>query len=666
MRALIGCLLCLLTASGIAQPKLLLILVHEPLSPEAFGGGVPAQVAWVIWERGQDEPLTLATGLQVEPQQVRRLSLRVDSQANARSSRALLSVNEGARSIDFLRSTLGARLAQAGLKGVYLSTPRSPAPTPYAAIVLSDRGSAPVKSYPSLESLRRDFFQLETDWAVLELKRWDYRALELLLAEGVEVWVVGIPSTQNLVFAQMRLSPVIRYAAREPRGLLTSPSTRWNGMIRAVDIAPSLYRALIGKVSGDWTGAPAFETRQSDWHRYWNGWLVRLALTEATATVGAEWRGNALQRSAEWAQANTHLAPLFRVALAALWVGWLGAGIALWRVHRLRGILRRVFVSGLAVFCLVPATAILYAYYPFDYWTGDLARDLASLGGWLTLGWAVLSLVMAGLARWGSLPLLCSAAVVALGILGADILLAGGYGVKRALFSKGISGVDCPFCVNEWFWGFGLAAGVLAPASWLESRGRLAFGARGQTALGMAYGLLLGLFGTPMLGAALDAWIPLTLAFGVAVGLFTGIVRPPIPPRQVAALLLVLLAAGGALTALAIILDALQPWQRQAGWARDWLAALGWRFNPGAALVILGIAAGIVYWLRDALRLFRRRAWVMHYALVACAAAAGVALLAGKTVASITTLFVCTLFALEYLIGGKDWGYAYEGNGVAH
>ncbi len=666
MRALVGCLLCLLTAIGIAQPKLLLTLAHEPLSPDAFEGGVPAQVAWVVWERGQDEPLTLAMGLQVKPQQARRLALRIDSPANARYSRALLSVDEGRRSTDLFRSTLGARLAQAGLRGVYLSTPRSPTPTPYAAIVLSDRGSAHVKSYPSLEALRRDFFQIEADWAVLELKRWDYRALELLLAEGMEVWVVGIPSTQNLVFAQMRLSSVIRYAAREPRGLLTSPSTRWNGVIREVDITPSLYRALTSEVPDNCSGAPAFETRQSDWHRYWNGWLVRLALTEATATVGTEWRGNALQRSAEWAQASAHLTPLFRFALVALWVGWLGIGITLWRAQRLRGILKRVFVSGLAVFGLAPAAAILYAYYPFDYWTGDMTRDMASIGGWLTLGWAALSLVMAGLARWGSMPLLCSAAVVALGMLGADILLAGGYGVKRALFSAGISGSDCPFCVNQWFWGFGLAAAVLAPASWLESRGRLAFGARGQTALGMAYGLLLCLFGTPMLGAALDSWIPLTLAFGMAVGLFTGILRPPIAPRHAAALILGLLAAGGALTALAIILDALQPWQRQAGWVRDWLAALGWRFNPGAALMTLGVAAGIIYWLRDALGLIGRRAIVMHYALIACAAAAGVALLAGKTVASITILLVCALFALEYLIGGKDWGYAYEGNGVAH
>jgi hypothetical protein len=44
--------------------------------------------------------------------------------------------------------------------------------------------------------MRLAFFSLEADWALLELKRWDYRALELLLAEGVEVWVLAIPSPE--------------------------------------------------------------------------------------------------------------------------------------------------------------------------------------------------------------------------------------------------------------------------------------------------------------------------------------------------------------------------------------------------------------------------------------------------------------------------------------
>ena len=665
MRALIGCLLCLLTTIGVAQPKLLLILVHEPLTPDDFGGVVPFQAAWVVWNREQYEPAAFAANVQVKPQPKDSFSQYVIYLVNSKSSRTLLSLREESRSINFLRFTLGAQLNQAGRKGIYLSTPRSPAPTPYALIVLSEDGSVPAKIYPNLEALRRDFFQLDADWALLELKRWDYSALELLLAEGVEVWVVGIPSPEGLVFTKTRLSPVIRYWARGRRGLLTSPSTRWNGVIRESDIAPSLYQSLTGEVSGNWSGAPAFETRQSEWHRYWNGWLIRLVLAEAAAVMDPGWRGNALQRSAAWAQAQAHLAPPLRTALATFWAVWLCLGTVFWYARRLKGLLRRVFVSGLAVFCLTPAIAILYAYYPFDYWTGDKPRDVASIAAWLTLGWAGLSQIMAGLARWGRMPLLCSAASVALITIGADILLAGGYGAKRSLLSEGVVGGGCPFCLNEWFWGFALAAAVLAPASWLESRGRLGFGARGRTALGMAYGLLLGLFGLPMLGAALDAWIPTTLAFGAAIALFTGVLRPTISSRQGVALLIALLIAGGTLTALAVALDSWQSWQQQAGWARGWLTALGWRFDPIAALAIAGATAGVIYWLRNSIRLLWYRAGVIHAAIAVCAAVAGVGLLTGKVAASVTILLLGVLFALEYLIGGKDWGYAYEGNGVA-
>jgi hypothetical protein len=541
----------------------------------------------------------------------------------------------------------------------------SPAPSAYAMVIMSDAGVAPARVYPNIETLRLDFFQLKVDWAVLELTRWNYSALELLLAEGVEVWVVGIPSPKGLTFTRTRLSTVARYAAREQRGLLTSPSTRWNGVIREVDIAPTLYRALTGSLSDGWAGAPALETRQSDWHRYWNGWLIRLALQEATETTGIGWRGNALQRHADWAQAKQHIASAIGSALFVFCAIWLGAGIALWRIQRLRGIPKRVFVSGLAVVCLTPAVAIWYAYYPFDYWSGDRYRDLASVGSWLTVGWAAMSLLTAGLARWGNAPLCCCAATAALAVIGGDILLAGGYGVKRSLLSAGITSDGSAFSVNEWFWGFGMATALLAPASWLESRGRTILGARGQTALGMAYGLLLGLFGAPMLGAALEAWIPITLAFGLGIGIYTGILRAPIRVRSGVFLILALLAIGGAFMGLAIAVDATQPWTRQAGWARDWQAALGWRFAPVEIAAVAGVSAILFYALRRKLWALRR-ACILNYALGACLLTAAATLLVGKTVASAVILALSLLFTLEYLIGGKDWGYAYEGNGVAH
>ena len=664
MRTLILYALCLLAPVAPAQPKLLVVLVHQAIEHGSIVGSVPSQSAWVVWERGAVEPYRFATGQQYKPLPQSRPVLQIVSPANATAARHRLLVRSGAPR-EVLAWTLASRLQRTGKHGVYLHTPQSPNPTSYALLAVASDAITPVQAFPSLEAMRLAFFSLEADWALLELKRWDYRALELLLAEGVEVWVLTIPSPDEVRFSKTRLSAVVRFAAREPSGLLTSPSTRWNGVIREVDLAPTLYRALTGPQGEDWLGSPAFEARQSDWHRFWNGWLARVVLRETTEAVGVDLRSNALTRSAEWAQANERLTPVFRAVLLALYLCWLVGGVALWRLRGLRGLVRRVFVSGLAVFALAPAVGIAYAYAPFALWTGDFRADAATIAGWLTGCWAVLSMLMAGLARWGQVPLLCAAVIVALAVLGADILIAGGYGVNRSLFSAGISAVPA-FGVGEVFWAFALAAGLCAPASWLESRGRLRLGARGQVGLGMAYGLLLMLCGLPLLGAALDAWLPMTLAFGLGVAIFTGLLPLHIDIRLLVRVAGALLGVGALLTALAVSIDALQPWQRQAGWARDWWGALGWRFAPLAWLSVAGGVALLAYALRRTLRQVWERAFILRMVLLAGLMSAGVALLVGKVVACLVILAVGLMFLLEYRLGGKDWGYPYEGNGVAH
>jgi hypothetical protein len=308
---------------------------------------------------------------------------------------------------------------------------------------------------------------------------------------------------------------------------------------------------------------------------------------------------------------------------------------------------------------------IAYAYAPFALWTGDFRADAATIAGWLTGCWAVLSVLMAGLARWGQVPLLCAAVIVALAVLGADILIAGGYGVNRSLFSAGIHAAPS-FGAGEVFWAFALASGLCAPASWLESRGRLRLGARGQLGLGMAYGLLLMLCGLPLLGAALGAWIPMTLAFGLGTAIFTGLLPLQVERRLLARVAGVLLSVGAMLTALAVVVDALQPWQRQAGWAHDWWGALGWRFAPLAWLGIGGGVAVVVHALRSPLQRVWERAFVLRGALLVGLLCGGVALLVGKVVACLVILAVALMFLLEYRLGGRDWGYPYEGNGVAH
>ncbi|MCS7208914.1 MAG: hypothetical protein NZ874_05005 [Fimbriimonadales bacterium] len=652
-----------------AQPKLLLILVHQPLTPDSFSGSVPFQTAWVVWERGAAEPLALATGRRIAARSLPATPLKFASAANTARQRHRLMLAPEAYTSGFTAgtvSTLAARLEAAGKRALYLHTPQSPNPTAYALIALGASG-AEARTYPSLEAMRLDFFRLQADWAVLELKQWDYQALELLLAEGVEVWVVSISSPEALTFERTRLSAAARYAAREPKGLLTSPSTRWNGLIREVDLAPTLHRAIAGvHDSSSWSGAPAFEMRQFDWHRFWNGWLARAILQETTQPIGVTIRGDALQRIANWGQANQHVAPVVRRVVIALVAIWLIGGVVLWQRHRLRGVVRRVFVAGLSVFCLTPAVAILYAYYPFHLWGENQAEVVATLAGWLTLWWSLLSLVAFGLARWGQMPLLCAASLVTLGTLTADLLVAGGYGVNRSLLSAGVNDPEQLFGVNEWFWGFALATGVLAPASWLESRGRARFEARGRIALGMAYGCLMALCGLPLLGAALDAWLPMSLAFGTGIGLFTGVLPAHAAARPMFRAVLTLLPMGMLLVALAIAIDAQQPWQRQIGWARDWLHALIGQPSFEAVVALASLCGITGYSMRSSLHQFVQRAYTLRSGCLICVVAGAVALLLGKVVAAGVIALLCVMFVLEYLVGGKDWGYAYTGNGVAH
>jgi hypothetical protein len=140
-----------------------------------------------------------AAALQRLPQN--RPALQIASPANATTARHRLLVRSGAPR-EVLSLTLASRLQRIGKRGVYLHTPQSPSPTAYALLAVASDAAAPVRVFPSLEAMRLAFFSLEADWALLELKRWDYRALELLLAEGVEVWVLAIPSPERVALRQ--------------------------------------------------------------------------------------------------------------------------------------------------------------------------------------------------------------------------------------------------------------------------------------------------------------------------------------------------------------------------------------------------------------------------------------------------------------------------------
>jgi len=65
--------------------------------------------------------------------------------------------------------------------------------------------------------------------------------------------------------------------------------------------------------------------------------------------------------------------------------------------------------------------------------------------------------------------------------------------------------------------------------------------------------------------------------------------------------------------------------------------------------------------IREPLQRMRERALVLRAALLVGLLCAGVALLLGKVIASVVILAMGQMFLLEYHLGGKDWGYPYDG-----
>jgi hypothetical protein len=461
MRAILTFFLCFsLMRWAQATPSLVLVLVHEGLTPQQLSGAISHQAAWMLWKRvpvGEEGSLlasravSFATGMRVAGE-MEDGQLRLDSMpyegSTARSvflrrtgisppHSTLLAMNAGGLiRRGLLSETLGARLEQVGRRGVYLYTPNSPAPSPYALIGVGSKGFLPAKAFPDFESMRVAIPTLDADWVLIEMARWDYTALELLMAEGIETWVVCLQPPDNGLDGVARLTALVRYAAREPSGLLTSPSTRWTGLILEVDFVPTLLQAIAGRQGDKYSGlgAPAFESSLSDWHAFWNGMLPRTLTRTLRRSLGLNGRST-LERIEDHWRVQHELAPVLLVAVVGIGAVWVLSGLALWYWGRLRDWMQSLYRAGLAVLLLFPAVAIWYSYCPFELWTGDRAGDAAVLVGWLMAGWVIFALGMAGIARWVEMPLLSAAGLVVLCVILLDTYIGGGYGVNRSLLA---------------------------------------------------------------------------------------------------------------------------------------------------------------------------------------------------------------------------------------
>ncbi|GBC94153.1 hypothetical protein HRbin15_02661 [bacterium HR15] len=613
-QVLIALLVVSLLMIGQASPQLVLVLVHEGRTPGELGGTVPHQAAWLLWKRVpaanpgstysseelesnvRADPwlpsrvVTFATGKRVAGRWADIL-MRLDSapfeggsagQAFRRRTGwqpphpALLAMNAGGlMTRGLLSHTLGARLERAGKRGLYLYTPQSPPPSPYALIGVGSHGFLPTRAFRDFESLRIAIPTLDADWVLIEMTHWDYAALELLIAEGIETWVISLQPSDPGLDGVARLTAVVRYAARERHGLLTSASTRWAGMVLEVDIVPTLVRAIAGERS-DWrtgSGTPAFDSRLSDWHAFWNGLLPRTATRALRHSLGLSEHRGALTRIEEHWRVQHEMAPVILASVALIGTLWVLSGLLLWRLGHLNPLLRSLYRIGLAVLLLFPAVSIWHSYCPFELWTGDVVGDASVIVGWLVGGWVGLAMAMAVLARITGMPPLSAAGAVVLGVILLDIYFGGGYGVNRSLLALYLWEGARLYGLDNTYLGIALPLALLVPASWLESLGCARPGPRGMIALTACYALLMLTFGLPMLGSNLGAWMPMMLAFGLMLTYYS-------PLTTHYSLLAVFFTMGVGATVFAAWLDAHQHWRLQSHFGRAWQELAAGNLSP--------------------------------------------------------------------------------------
>lgn len=719
-RLLVSILLAFALACAHSQPSLVIVLAREALPPQAFIGVETHQSGWALWQgsRGMSLPsraLTFGTGLRFNASAQDMMLLmpshpfengtaaqafeRRTGRSVANQNRLLAMNAGGLERRRILERTVGARLEQAGWKGAYLYVQDSPPPSPYALLGIGTSGSMTAREYEDLETLCQSIPLLTEDWVLLEVERWDYETFELLLAEGLETWIISLPPN-DLSPEETVLTGIARYRARIQGGALTSPSTRWNGMVIDLDIAPTLLRAVLDdrwRLGHRMMGSPAFaptasrsalsdhqaawhDTRLLDmpegvltWHSFWNGELPRRFARGARAGLGWGGMNTQFERiEAVW-HVQRDIAPLILSVFAGFATAWMLTGLLLWRLGRLWQSARRVYLAGLAVFALFPVAAIAGSYCPFPLWTGDLAQDFATNAGWLVACWAVLGLCAALLSHRMNITALTAAALVSIGGVCLDIFIGGGYGVHRSILSLAFPEHHRLYGISDHFAGLLMVFGIMAPAAWMESRSREMLTGTPLTFSMAMFGLLLLVTGLPLMGANAGGVVAMAVGFGIAGLLYAGrrMERWHGPA---------LFGLGGLIALGFLFFDSRQPWQIQSHLGQLWSQMttgegnlwewLRWRFQqdfmikraPWLTLTLLvgGCAAFIAFrWFRQPIRRLWRGAPAIKKGVIASLYGAVAMVVSNEAglLSALMALSALALWLLEFGLGGANWGY---------
>lgn len=712
--------LCWLTSFwACAQPSLVVVLVKSGMAPDDLIAAEPNQAAWLLWKRvtipeSSARVLSFCTGIRVpgEPGDA-LLMFPGDPYENGTAAEAfarrtgiqitgndyLLTMNAGSlRQRNLLNKLLGARLEDQQKQGLYLRVKGSSRPGPFLLMMTGKQGYIRFREYPSQTAMIQSIsFTDDADWVVLEVEKWNFEQFELLIAEGIETWVISLAPPEAGYQREAMLSGIVRYQVQESRGILTSPSTRWAGLITDLDVVPSLLKAVCGDRSDLWRGmpgapalAPNFSARsrattqrifadRSIWYLFWNGWLPARLGKQVREEVGLPGsRSPILRRVSEEWFVQRHIAPIILATVAVFGAVWIIGGLIWWRLGYLWMGVRRVFLAGLAVLGLFPVVSIWGSYCPFPLWTGDLALDTAVIGGWLVTGWLALSLLIGLLARKLKVTLLTAAALTSIAAILTDVFIGGGYGIYHSFFGLYFWEGARLYGLDNNYAALLILFGVLAPAGWMDGRAREVL--RGQHLIGLTalYALLVLALGLPLLGANVGGMLALVVALTTAGILYTG------KKLRATHLLLTLTLAAGLIAGFTFI-DSQLNWSIQSHMGRAWLQITEnsrfldllsnkWKVvarimsSPAMLAAIIGIglfASGLYRWLREPIRLFWQHANALRRGLVACGWGAVASLLFNDSGPVMVCLIAggVILWTLEFMIGGHDWGYP-SGNGL--
>jgi len=704
--------------SAYTQPSLVVILVKKGVAPYDLAAAEPNRAAWLLWKRvGTPESaarvLSFCTGIRVNAESEDALLLfpqapyenGTAAQAFTRrtgvpisGNNYLLSMNAGSlQRRGLLNHLLGARLEAQGKQGLYLRVKGSSRPGAFVLMMTGRQGWIPVREYPSQTALIQSIpFLRHVDWVLMEVEKWDSNPFELMIAEGIETWVISLAPPEPGYRREAMLSGIVRYQSQESRGVLTSPSTRWAGLITDLDVVPSMLKAVCGERPDLWhgmAGAPALTPHptarenlaiqrlfsdNSVWYLFWNGWLPSRLGRQVREEIGLPgYRSPILRRLSEEWFAQREIAPLVLGAVAVLGAGWIGGGLVWWRLGHLWRRARSIYLAGLAILSLFPVVSVWGSYCPFPLWTGDRAQDAAVICAWLVAGWLILSLLTGLLANRLRITLLTAAAAASVAAILLDVFIGGGYGIYHSFFGLYFWEGARLYGLDNNYAALLILFGIFAPAGWMEGRAREVLRGQSLIILTAVYALLVLAVGLPLLGANVGGTIALAVALAAAGTLYAGKTL-----RLPALLGIVLLSVG--LAAGFAFLDSKLNWSIQSHMGRAWLQvteghqafdllAGKWKVvtrvasAPAMLVALLGMglfAAGVYRWLKDPILRFRQHAVALPKALAACFWGTAASVLFNDSGLVMACLIAggAVLWTLEFMIGGRDWGYL-SGNG---